>query len=664
MTKKIIQGLHPSLNIEKFLAAEKNIIHGFLAKEWLITREGVKSYGKVDYRYIIAKPPKVYTDLFNLIREFVIVFSPFEEFQPRTLNVIDKIQDGFESHRIEKICSVIISKCETIDTELNKVLLSNPEAQIVVPFTYSDFKGDSGVDLIKNRFKDHFFTRDLFAFRSELKKDLYFFGRNEIIQKLVSKHNSNENSGLFGLRKTGKTSILHGVKRVLIKEKTLTVIINCQSPSFNLKNWNKALFYIINEIKEQNSIVQKVKDEIQYYEGKAVESFEKDLVSILKKSKSSSILIIFDEIEHITFGVSHIEHWKSGFDSLKFWQSLRSIFQKDSNVLTFLIAGTNPKSIEITSIKGVDNPIFELIPKDSFVESFSVKQVEEMVSNLGRIMGLEFDDIIYSKLKEDFGGHPFLIRQVCSQIHNLIKTDRPARVDKTVYENAIIKYNSNNTAYNEMILDVLKDFFTDEYEMLKYLALDEVETFKEFIAISPSYIHHLLGYGIIDENNGEYHFKIESIKNYLANKNKYKRTKLSLIDKQKEISERRNNLEPKLRLIVRRVLFAKFGENQAKNIVLRIMGQDREKKYYSSTLKEIFNPNESIIYFEDIRKVVSKEWSNFENIFAKDKSEFNTYMNNVNKYRVDAHAKSITDEEMALFRVSITKIESQIDNYL
>jgi hypothetical protein len=662
--KRVTQGIHPSLNISNFLESEKKIINTFLSKEWLITRSGTETFSNNEYRYIIAKPPKVYTDLFNLVREFIIVFSPFDEFQPRTLNAIEKIQQSFKGLRIEKICSVVISKSPKIEEEIKKLLLSDPEVQIVVPFSYREFNNTTNNEFVKNRFKEYFFSRDLFAFQSELKKDLYFFGRNEIVHKLVTRHNSNENSGLFGLRKTGKTSILHGVRRVLSTENTLSVIINCQSPDFNLKNWNNALYYIIKQIKEQNNIVQKIRDETLYVGDKTVESFEKDLKSVLNKSKSKNVLIILDEIEHITYEISHIPQWKKGYDFLTFWQALRSIFQKEDNLFTFLIAGTNSKAIEFTTINFTDNPIFELIPKDSFIPSFSVNQVEEMVSNLGKIMGLFFDDIIYSKLKEDFGGHPFLIRQVCSYIHKTVKTERPARVDKIIYQKAKESYNKNNTTYNEMILEVLKNFYNDEYLMLEFLAINDLKTFKEFADLSPSYTRHLLGYGIIDENNGDYHFKIESIKDYLSEKKKYKKIKLTQEEKQKEISERRNRIEPKIRAITRTILFSKYGENEAKRIVLKIMGGNREKKYFTSALKDIFDPNKSMIYYEDLRKIINKEWESFENIFGRDKNDFNTYMNNVNKYRVDTHAKTISDDEMSLFRVSITKIEEKIEKYL
>ena len=375
------------------------------------------------------------------------------------------------------------------------------------------------------------------------------------------------------------------------------------------------------------------------------------------------ILIIFDEIEHITFGVSPSEHWKKDNDSLFFWQSIRSSFQSNQGVFTYLIVGTNPKCVEMPSINGTDNPIFSQIPYQ-FIPSFDVTQTKEMVNKLGGIMGLRFDEIIYGKLTEDFGGHPFLIRLVCSKIHNIVKQNRPARVDKAIYESSKKEFERDNSSYIEMVINVLKEYYHDEYEMLTMLSIGDVKQFNEFAQISKEYTSHLIGYNILDENNGIFTFKIEAIKRYLESKNKYVKIGLTNEEKIKEISDRRNRIEPQLRNVVRTTLQAKLGPQNAKRSVLCIMGASREQKYYTFSLKELFDPNKSEIYWEDLRKIISKHWDVFQNIFDKDQQRFNTYMDNINKYRADAHAKSVSDEEMSEFRLSATKIERLLADFL
>jgi hypothetical protein len=73
-----------------------------------------------------------------------------------------------------------------------------------------------------------------------------------------------------------------------------------------------------------------------------------------------------------------------------------------------------------------------------------------------------------------------------------------------------------------MVINVLKDYYNDEYEMLTFLALDDIENFKYFADTSNNFTNHLVGYNIIDRNNANYSFKIESVKKYLIEERKYK----------------------------------------------------------------------------------------------------------------------------------------------
>lgn len=481
-----------------------------------------------------------------------------------------------------------------------------------------------------------------------------------MVHKIVSRHRSSENSGLFGLRKTGKTSIIFGIRRVIEAHNGVSVFIDCQNPGFHRKRWNSALRYVIEEFTSQNDVSISISDESKYSEENAATAFEKDLLKLYGRLKKKNFLIIFDEIEQITFGTSPSEHWRSESDFVYFWQTLRSLFQKHDQLFTYLIAGTNPKCVEIDRINNSDNPIFSQIPYE-YIPSFDVPQTREMVRKLGRIMGLQFDEIIYSKLTEDFGGHPFLIRNVCSVINKISSKERPVRVDKSTYENGVKVFNNEYSSYIEMILTVLKEYYNDEYEMLKFLALGDLDTFNDFAKLSKEYTSHLLGYNILDKNVDKFTFKIESVKNFLIEGNKYKKIDLSQEEMLAEISERRNSIEPKLRDILRKGLRQEYGENEAKKKVLDIFGDPRKSRYSAYSYKEIFDPRKADIYIEDIRKNIEKEWNVFENIFGKDKESFSVAMKAINKYRADAHAKPINKDEMDYFRVCATRLETYIN---
>src|SRR5690606_11147241 len=155
------------------------------------------------------------------------------------------------------------------------------------------------------------------------------------------------------------------------------------------------------ELYSQNALLYNEHEEEEFTEVNAPIFFEDGLINFRKKSKSSSCLIVFDEIENITFGTSPTLHWSNDLDFIFFWQTLRSAFQKHDKLFSYLIIGTNPLCLEKASLHGKDNPIFNQIYFE-YVPNFDVPQTREMVRKLGRIMGLKFDEPIYSKLTEDF----------------------------------------------------------------------------------------------------------------------------------------------------------------------------------------------------------------------------------------------------------------------
>lgn len=662
MTTKLTPGVHP--NVKTFhLSDEQDLIMRRFSLEWFVTYGGSKiNLANSYYQFFLMKPTENYQELFNLEREVIVGFSDYAAFEPRALDLFDYVTNTLSELRVEKVCGVLVSRDQEVSTKIRELLKNDAEYQVVIPFHYDELlsnKNDS--HFIRNRFREHFYSRDLFAFQSPLKKELYFFGRSDLVHQIVNRHRSGENSGLFGLRKTGKTSVVFGIRRAIESTGGAAIYIDCQSPALHKKRWNQALSYVIEQAEPTVKERSRLKPESGYCEAEATASFENDLRVIADRT-GRRILLVFDEIEQITPGVSPTDHWRNGSDFVFFWQSLRSLFQKHDRLFTYLIVGTNPKCVETPLINGIDNPIFNQVPRE-YVPAFDVPQTREMVRKLGRFMGLKFDEIVYGKLNEDFGGHPFLIRNVCSTINKLVGGDRPVRVDKGLYAKGKEVFLKEHQSYLEMILSVLKQYYPDEYEMLRMLAVEDIETFAEFAELSREYTNHLAGYNIIDENKGNFSFQIDAVKQYLIATHKYTKLRLSKKDVLAEISERRNDLEPKLRNIVRQILTARYGEGEAKEVVARIISKTKPK-YAALSLRDILDPKKSEIYFEDLRKIISKEWESFHNIFGADLDRFNSSMKAVNKYRADAHSSELTPEELSHFRVSIEYLEKATSTYL
>ena len=661
--KKIYPGIHPKVKLNEFLYEEKEIINT-LSQTFYVTNGGskIKLGVNSEYRYCLIKPTDYFSEQFNLKREIVVIFSNYEDFEPRTLDAISVVyRQTKQLFRIDKMCSVIISKDKNIEEAIHDILKSDLEMQVIIPFSYSELRGENCKNLIIKKFKNYFYERDLFAFESPLRKDIYFFGRREYVHELINRHKSGENSGVFGLRRSGKTSVLQAIERASMTTDTKCVFIDCQD--LYHYSWNKGLSFLIISIVKKMELSFNV-DETKYNESNANLQFSVDLGEIINLS-NKDILLLFDEIEQISPELGMNENWREGDDFVKFWQTIRSNFHKLGHKFNFILAGTNPSAIEKISINKHDNPLFNQLKAESYLPPFKVEDTKNMVNKLGGYMGLIFDDIVCAKLTNDFGGHPYLIRHFCSTINKYIndeKMSKPMTITQAIY-NKVMPVFSEKSAdnYCRFILQVLEDYYPEENIFLEKLALGEIDERNKY---NPQILTHLLGYGIIEINQKVIGFKVEVLKNYLTRKYKYKRQNLTDDEKWKEISERRNRIEVKLRKIVKMQLKAIYGSN-AKQKVLESMRPELKTKYQNLQYNDLFNPNKCEIYFKLLGDLIEKHWDNcFKNLFNnKNKQTIKAHFTLINNLRKDCHASLVSDGEMNNFRGSISLLEELFDDY-
>lgn len=666
-------GCNPDLNFGFLNEDEIKIVDFLSRKYWYVTRLNRITIAGSTYNTLFIKPTREISIGFNLYREIVVVFSNYDKFMPRSLDAVDNLD--IQELRLEEICCVIVSKDNDVSTKIASYLKSNQESRVIIPFTYSELLETEDNEFVPNRFRMLFYQRDLFDIQDPLQTDLYFFGRTDLIHDIVNRHLCTQNIGIFGLRKTGKTSILHGVERVLDKKNCVSIFFDCETLHF--QDWNKALSYIIESLRSKCNVPRKdLHTEDEYLNSFSADFFKEDIKRIYRNNGKRSVLLIFDEIEHISFDTSISPGWKSGESFIKFWQVIRSAYQQlqKEGVFTYLLAGTNPHCLEQSKIEKVDNPIFAQF-NPVFIEPFTYQQTKEMVQRLGGYMGIDFTDTICGHLEEDFGGHPLLIRQMCSFIHKNTHEKRPFKVDKSFYNDIKKRFYLSSTGFNkyaEMILNVLVSDYPDEYDMLTFLATGDNASFNGFAQIDRSYTSHLLNYGIIEENakHDGYSFKIEAIGDYLRQKMRYQRINLTQEEKWAEIGERRNRLEPKLRNFVRVQLKSGHGLATATDrIKSALIGDDpsnkeRIKRMRSPVYNDFFDPHKVNIYLRTLFKVISDNYEKcFRNLFEEDVDLFKAKAKIIASYgRPDAHAKEIDDNEFQLFRSAMSWLEGVIND--
>lgn len=658
--EKVYSGIHPTAkqNIDMFFDDKEKLIIKRWAEQWYITSVGKRNVSNSDYMFALAKPTTTIEEALSISREIVLIFSPYDLLEARVLDAYDNITEELTEQRYEKICYALISADRNIEESL-KNYVTNQENRIIVPFSYDSFEATrSDSNFIKNQFRRYFYSRDLFDYSEPLKQDTFFFGRTDIVTQIIAKHRNGLNYGLFGLRKTGKTSIIYDVNRKSSAQEFISIIIDCQNPSFNMRAWNKALYYIILELAKKTGY-KEICNESMFTKENAATLFS-ELISKIRAYINKSILIMFDEIENITFGKSSVVHWCDELDFVYFWQSIRSAYQATNDVFTFCIFGTNAKCIEDAVILGKDNPIYNMF-QPYYIPGFDYSQTREMIRKLGRIMGIKFDEGIYMRLVEDYGGHPFLMRRVCSKIAQQ-NQERPVLIDRNKYSSAKNEFNLENN-YFEMILQVLKQFYPDEYEMLRLLACDDYETFNYFVQEDRSLVNHLVGYGLISENAGSYDFKIDAIKAFVLRIHSTHPAMTTPEEKWSHICTTRNSLEIELRKMVKsilKIIYKKESEAKA-YIIKKVFSNDN--KYRGKTYLELFDSRVSNIYLKNLTDLILANWDYFSDYFGK-QDVFIANMNLLNSEgRFDAHATVPSDEEIVVVENAARYIRKGIDKY-
>jgi hypothetical protein len=608
---------------------------------------------KSDFPFVFLQPDEKMQRNFNLSNEFLLLFSHYASFDTRSFDVVDKILEEF-SNRLDRLCIFVVSNDSNFLHIIDKKLANQQDFRLVVPFTYEEILSRRPFeDFLFERLRKYLYTRDLFAQNTPLTSNEFFFGRSQIIQKLTSRYSNGQQSGLFGLRRIGKTSVLFALMRTLEHRNGVSVYIDCQSPTIHSLRWFELLKEVLNSLCNQYPVDLNVID-LVFDEKNASRQFELGIEEVYSKLGQNKLLIIFDEIENITYNLSPNNEWRRGPDFLFFWQTIRSIIQRKPHLFSFVIAGVNPYIIEEPSIDNMDNPLFGMLSVD-YLDFFSLQDVRDMVSRVGGYMGLTFDEEVYTHLVDDFGGHPFLVRQVCSMINQLAQS-KPYNLDKYVYKQHRYNFEDGLATYIEQIMKVLKDRYPHELDLLKTLVLDGHDQFLE-IRKNQTTINHLIGYGVIVDHNGHYSVTIDAIRNYISNTYKSNSLPTTVEKRWAIISDRRNRLEVSLRNVIRITLLASKGRGTTKNILLGLLKTDEIASNRTKTIDYIL---ENKIYFNQLKGLVMKEWKDFCKIFD-DKTMFSQTMDTINTYRVDAHAKTIDDSAFFQVNYSFDWLEKKLN---
>jgi len=512
---------------------------------------------------------------------------------------------------------------------------------------------------------------NLFEMSSPVKSDKYFFGRDELIQTMLDRLCfRRENAGLFGLRKTGKTSVLFAIQRRISDPAVLIEYIDCQNPGVHGARWWQLLHMITSRLIRQRQIKAGEFPET-YSPQTAGNDFLNDINSILEHAKVNQIAVTLDEVEFITHGLSGAigQHWDTDFNP--FWQTMRSVHQETQGRFCFVVAGVNPACVDNSHFGNVANPIFQLA-QPLYLAPLTITQIRTMVRAIGRHAGLSFAEPVYKYLSEKYGGHPYLIRLACSEIwkkSDLLNPEKVTEISVSNFERCRTEIVDRLAQPIRDILLSLVWWYPEEYDILRILALGDKTFVRDYLEQKPGSFHQFSKYGLLGPNGD---FAMADVRDFLCRFGEVYKAEISPftradmppallpevpdLEKLGKLFKMRCEVEILLRRTILLYLGVKYAfapdrmsQAMAKGLQKRGDRKDAAELFVGRAPQDVMNE----LYTLDLKTIITEHWDTFGALFDMNKSRFEMNLDTINKARrVDSHTKPISDQEMEEFENS------------
>ena len=361
---------------------------------------------KTQFSAFFLSPEQTVKDQFGIDTEILLILSDFSELQPRTMQAIDDFMRARPSlGRVDPTTIFLVSPDPKLRDWIANYAALNPQFRVTIALSHPELKaGKVDPYFIRAAMSEQLFARDLFNDQLPLRNDTFFFGRTRIAAEFATAIKTSNNKGLFGLRKTGKTSLLFKVRRMAQSDGAKVLYFDCKDPAIRTLGWVEFLEQIIVEM--HAAFGRRVKSN----EGHVSRRFKEAVGDLCREE---NLCLIFDEIEWISPVAVIDKHWHKDF--VPFWQTMWTT-QSELRQLSLIIAGVNPTVTELADVDGVQNPLFGIIaPK--FLTGLDEADVRTMLNKFGKRMGLRFDDKAIVYMFKRYGGHPMLTRMAGSYVN-------------------------------------------------------------------------------------------------------------------------------------------------------------------------------------------------------------------------------------------------------
>lgn len=438
---------------------------------------------------------------FGITRELLVFYSPHQDLQSRTFDAALR-EMGDATRSLTPDTFFMWSPDQRLRTKLNDW---SRAARLAIPLQIDEEDELSLISLLR----EYIYARDLFYLTTPVSGGS-FFGRRTLLQSLREDVFNQRVTGLFGLRKSGKTSILMQLKEELADDKVVTVLMDLEAFPSPPEDPTEDLVAdlrrrLIAELKTHKLRVQEL-SELSIRP--TLMEFRSALQTILKHLEKDGhrVLLMLDEIEYLTPS-DRIDIAEGDMPRVaQVLSVLRSIVQETSN-FTFVLSGLTSAIVESGRLYGRPNPLFSWA-RTVYVKPLAREEADDLASTVGGKMGIRIDPGALEALHEASGGHAFLYRSLASSVVAQLPTDD---LDRQMSRAAVLSQLADwkgrvQGNIDEMVQHV-KRYYATEAVMLELL-MHAPDDFAFLAPTEPTAVRRLADLGLIHEADGRYEVSV------------------------------------------------------------------------------------------------------------------------------------------------------------
>ena len=642
--------------LQKLMAETASAFTGLFT----INTENIRQFETGEYFVMYARGSKRLQSILGAEREILILGNVYADQQVRSVKFARKIIDESDG-RLEPTLCVIVHQDPRGNSKLKRWGRENGLAIIPVHTSSGVLPREQEMERLLSY---EFFTQDPFDVTGPVANDAQFFGRRGEAQELARKLQSGHIRACFGIRKIGKTSILH---RVLAELKdnydAVTVFIDCQRDDVFGLDAAGLLDSVTGSLLALKSSGRAYAEVDAAPSGSPLAEAARQFQAVLSQF-DRPIVLVFDEIDYITPSNGGALQWRQGF--AEFWRNVRAAYHaaaREDRKVSLLVSGVSSRWFSVEAIDGVENAALAFIPEE-YLSPLPRGAANAMIKNIGGMAGLRFNDAALEAISSFCSDMPFWIRKACSSIHGKIETAvRPVLLQEAAVSPMLEAYGQDEGA---ALAKVALQHLFRVYPELRAPSLALLEEGSELAA---GMRRTLYRYGIVNARGGISGTMMRMALAMVAEdapvieaQSEDREEARPLVNEWAEelagISYRRNTMERALRSLVinflrMSALSGRAGPS-AKTSLLSAISEKRRGELEPFNLETIADK----LFWLELVAVINKYWQLFERIFG-DKTAFNDNAAIVND-RPDAHAKHLEPSDVAMHRRALHWLDERI----